>query len=652
MESELINILKSICELIGNDLAYILECSGSKNSIIKSYGTVNTSDKDFSAFNNLFSGVNIISDSSLKQTNEFKSILKKHGLEYFYKKKIYKSGKVNYYLIIFSHLKFPGSKNLEIMISKQIDLLKTALSGDKMTELLNNFTDPTGTDLQQNIIDTIANVKIILYSINAADFKFDFITEAIRNLFGYLPEEIYKSKFLFLKSIHQDDFKKFKNFVRTLKNSMETAVEYRLFDRFGKEHWVRNTGFPIIKNGIILRFVGVINEITEEKLVQLRLINSEERFRVLIDTAEDLIFTLDGFGYFNMVNKNGINILGYTSKEMIGKHFLEFIDKDNQAKVAEAFTKILHFTGITTFEAVFLDRFNKEITFEINAKPIFDNGQVSGVLSIGRNISNRKINENKIRELNSKLIEASRIISIERERVKHKINVLEELNKLKSEFISNVSHELRTPLASIVGFAETIMSDQGLSKETIHEFSEIILSEGKRLAKLIDNLLDFSRLESGQDELLKTNIGVINVIEEVLLSFNQQIKEKKLTLSKRFPLEDPIINADKERIEKVFWNLISNSIKFTNPGGRISLIIQDYGKEVEIVVSDTGIGISEKDLPYLFQKFSKINRPGAQIGGTGFGLVTVKQIVDLHKGFIKIRSEIDKGTTFLIRLPK
>jgi len=108
----------------------------------------------------------------------------------------------------------------------------------------------------------------------------------------------------------------------------------------------------------------------------------------------------------------------------------------------------------------------------------------------------------------------------------------------------------------------------------------------------------------------------------------------------------------KNVLKKVLWNLIANSIKYTNPGGRISLIVQDFGKEVEIVVSDTGIGISEKDLPYLFQKFSKIQRPGTQIGGTGFGLVAVKQIVDLHKGFIKIRSELDKGTTFLIRLPK
>jgi PAS domain S-box-containing protein len=652
MESELTNILKSICALIGNDLAYILECSGSKNSIIKSYGTVNTSDKNFSAFNYLLSGSKIISDSSLKQTNEFKSILKKQGLKYFYKKKIYKLGNVNYYLIIFSHSKLPSLKNIEIKIFMQINLLKTVLSVNKKIELSNNYAKTTATDLQQNIVDTIADVQIILYSINAKDFKFDFITEAIRNLFGYLPEEIYKSKYLFLKSIHKDDFKKFKNFIGTLKNSTEAVVEYRVHDRFGKEHWVRHTGFPVIKNGIILRFVGVVNDITEEKLVQLKLVHSEERFRALIDTAEDLIFTLDGFGYFNMVNKSGVNLLGYNPEEMVGKHFLEFINKDDEAGVAEAFTKILHFTGITTFEAVFLDRFNKEITFEINAKPLYDNGQVSGVLCIGRNISSRKIDEYKIRELNTKLIEASRIISIERERVKHKINVLEELNKLKSEFISNVSHELRTPLASIVGFAETIMSDQGLSKETIHEFSEIILSEGKRLAKLIDNLLDFSKLESGQDELQKTDIRVIKVIEEVLQTLSQQIKEKKLTLSKFFPEEDPIINADKERIEKVFWNLIANSIKFTNPGGRISLIVQDFGKEVEIVVSDTGIGISEKDLPYLFQKFSKVPRPGAPIGGTGIGLVIVKQIVDLHKGFIKIRSELNKGTTFLIRLPK
>ncbi|MEW6701427.1 MAG: HAMP domain-containing sensor histidine kinase, partial [Bacteroidota bacterium] len=142
------------------------------------------------------------------------------------------------------------------------------------------------------------------------------------------------------------------------------------------------------------------------------------------------------------------------------------------------------------------------------------------------------------------------------------------------------------------------------------------------------------------------------VLEEVIKSFDEQIKEKNLTVSKEFPEEDLIIKADRERISKVFWDLISNAIRFTNSGGRISLIAIDLGKEVEVAVSDTGIGISENDLPNLFQKFSKIQKAGAQIIGAGFGLVSTKQIIDLHKGIIKVRSQVNKGTTFIIRLPK
>ncbi|MEW6654927.1 MAG: ATP-binding protein, partial [Bacteroidota bacterium] len=94
------------------------------------------------------------------------------------------------------------------------------------------------------------------------------------------------------------------------------------------------------------------------------------------------------------------------------------------------------------------------------------------------------------------------------------------------------------------------------------------------------------------------------------------------------------------------------AIKFTNSGGRISIFIHDFGKEIEVAISDTGIGIPEKDLPNLFQKFGKVTRPGALLTGAGFGLVSTKQIIDLHKGFVKVRSEEDKGTTFIIRLPK
>jgi PAS domain S-box-containing protein len=379
---------------------------------------------------------------------------------------------------------------------------------------------------------------------------------------------------------------------------------------------------------------------------------SEEKFRMLVNTANDLIFILNGFGYFSMVNKNGALALGYNPNEMIGKHFLEYIEPQDAGKVAEAFQRIINSDDVTTFEVNFIGKLNNRLTFEIQAKPLKTDGDISGMISIGRDISGRIKDEAKLKELNQKLIEANRIISIERERAKNKITVLEELNKLKSEFISNVSHELRTPLASIVGFAETILSDQDIPKETMVDFTKIILTEGKRLAKLINEILDFAKLESGEDELKIVTFNIVDLLEDVRQNFDKQLKDKEITLSTDYPAEGITLRADKDRIAKVITNLLSNAIKFNNKGGRITIITQDIKNEVELSISDTGIGIAEKDIPNLFQKFSKISRPGAQIPGAGFGLVLVKQIIELHKGLIKVTSELNKGTTIIIRLPK
>lgn len=515
------------------------------------------------------------------------------------------------------------------------------------------FVEVTNEKEIQNIYnETVSSISSVLYSTSPDGTKYNFVSEAVRTVFGYSPEEVYKNKTKILRSIAPAYFESFKNFIGELKRGKEASTEYKIRDRFGKEHWVRHSGSPIFKNNEVSRIVGIIQEITEEKTTQLRLENSEERFRMLIDTADDLIFVLNGFGYFSMVNKSGATALGYTPDEMIGRHFLEFVDKEDEPKVAEAFTKILESSGITIFEANFLDRFDKSVLFEIHARPVITDGVVSGMLSIGRNITRRKNDEFKIKELNAKLIEANRIISIERERARHKITVLEELNKLKSEFISNVSHELRTPLASIVGFAETIYFDLDISKDTLKEFSNIILTEGRRLAKLINDLLDFSKLESGEEELHREHVDITDVLEKVLLSFESNLNDKNLILSKEYSENELLINADRERLKKVFSNIISNAIKFTNNGGRISVFIQDFGKEIEVAITDTGVGIPERDLPNLFQKFGKVTRPGAQLTGAGFGLVSAKQIIDLHKGFIKVRSEENKGTTFIIRLPK
>ncbi|PKL83120.1 MAG: hypothetical protein CVV24_06690 [Ignavibacteriae bacterium HGW-Ignavibacteriae-3] len=647
------NILNKICSFTGSELALILKHGEGKTSIRSFCGNIELTDANLLAIIKLIGGKKDATLSRIKESKPFKSFCSQHGFKSFHKEIFFKEEKVSYFIVLFSKNKLASAAAVHTLIAKPLEELKSALSNNKAKKAGDSSKHSLSEEeIQQTIKETINSINAVLYSTSSDGTEFNFITEAVRTIFGYSPDEIYKNKFHLLRSIPPADFVRFKHFLKKLRNKEEAVVEYRMKDRFAKEHWVRHSGIPLLRNNEIVRIVGVIQEITEEKNTQLHLERSEERFRMLIDTAEDLIFVLDGFGYFSLVNKNGATALGYNPDEMLGRHFLEFIDKDDEAKIASEFAKILNSEGITTFEALFLDRSDKSIAFEISAKPMMANGEVTGMLSFGRNITKRKIDQQKIKDLNSKLIEANRIISIERERARHKITVLEEVNKLKSEFISNVSHELRTPLASIVGFAETIVSEPDLSKDTLNEFSNIILMEGKRLAKLINDILDFSKLEVGEEELQKTSVSITEVIDEVLKNFEEQINTKQVVISKEYPEVKFLINADRVRISKVFWNLISNAVKYTGSGGRISIIVQDYGKEIEIAVSDTGVGIREADLPNLFQKFNKIQTSVTQISGTGFGLVSVKQIIDLHKGFIKVRSQLNKGTTFIIRLPK
>jgi signal transduction histidine kinase len=185
-----------------------------------------------------------------------------------------------------------------------------------------------------------------------------------------------------------------------------------------------------------------------------------------------------------------------------------------------------------------------------------------------------------------------------------------------------------------------------------NEFNEIILNEGKRLAKLINEMLDISRLEGGRIELSESDFDIIKLLEEVIESNREALETKEIILTKELPAEPVIIKGDKEKISKVLNNILNNSVKFTPLKGRIIISALGLYKEIEITISDTGIGIPEKDIPYIFQKFYRVSRPGTEIPGTGLGLVFVKQIVDLHKGFISIQSEVNKGTTVILKLPK
>lgn len=519
-----------------------------------------------------------------------------------------------------------------------------------ITEYTNNTGGFTPVSVSESIANTMQYLDAVIFSSTPDGARYHFITSGIQKIFGISAEEAVEHPKRLMHMIHPEDFSIFKNLVIRVRNKETATVEYRMRHANGELLYVRHTAYPVFKDDEVIRIDGIVYNITGEVEGRIQLQKSQEKLRGLIETADDLIFTLDKQGNFLSINNPGAMHLEYLPFEMIGKHFLEYVSDESKAAIARSFQEILKSKHKVAFDATLKSKYGKTIIFEINARAVFEGNNIDGVLGIGRNITVRRTEQEKVKELNNKLIEANRIISIERDRAKQKISILEELNRLKNEFVSNISHELRTPLASIIGFAETIDSDRDMPLEMRAEFNQIIMTEAKRLSKLINDVLDISRIEEGKISLVKSEFSIQEVLEPLIEQYRKKTEEKGIVFWAEIPKQKVFVLGDKARIAQVFENILSNSLKFTNEG-RITLLAQTLYREFELIITDTGVGIPKKDLPYIFQKFYRVSRPGSEIPGTGLGLAFVKQIIDLHKGFITIQSEDQKGTTVVVKFP-
>ena len=378
----------------------------------------------------------------------------------------------------------------------------------------------------------------------------------------------------------------------------------------------------------------------------------ENRFNLLMETSSDLIFMINHSGKIILINKTGRDSLEYSADELKGRYFIDLIEQEDASAATAYLNQALLNNMPVKFKTSLCSKFEKVFPFEINCKTVTRNGEVLGLLAIGKDLSEKRKNETELQKLKPRLVETDRLLKIERARVKPQKVLIEELNRLKYDFISNISHEFRTTLASIIGFSETIESDPNLPEEMKIEFNRIIMSEGKRLAKLINDVLDASKVKDGYIVINKTTLEVLILVQDVINANFNFASGKNIQITFDHPTEEIFIEADRENIYQVINALINNAIKFTGEFGRVKVIVNNLFREVEIIVSDTGVGIPEEDLPYIFQRFYRISRPRSDIPSIGVGLVFVKQIIDLHKGLITVQSEVGGGTTFLVKLPK
>ena len=227
-----------------------------------------------------------------------------------------------------------------------------------------------------------------------------------------------------------------------------------------------------------------------------------------------------------------------------------------------------------------------------------------------------------------------------------------ELEQMKNDFISSVSHELRTPLTSIKGFTLSIVRDPEMPADTRQEFLNIVLAETERLASLIADVLEISRMDSGEMKLNITEFAIGSLLSSVYGSLSLQIEERSLQFDMTIPEDLPLVCADSEKSQIIFLNLVSNAIKYTEEGGTVSVIAEAEDDFVSVSISDTGLGIPSEDLDQIFNRFFRVHRPGTEIAGTGLGLAIVKDIVELQGGTVGVESEFGKGSVFTVRLPK
>jgi signal transduction histidine kinase len=224
-------------------------------------------------------------------------------------------------------------------------------------------------------------------------------------------------------------------------------------------------------------------------------------------------------------------------------------------------------------------------------------------------------------------------------------------DKLKSAFLSNMSHEIRTPMNAIVGFSELLENENDYVKR--HQYINIVKNSGNNLLKLINDIIDLSKIEAGDLHLSYTNFSIRELFDEIKQIYTLELlrKEKSdIQLSYNLPDNDIIINSDQMRLKQVFFNLLNNSVKFTSKGS-ITYSCEKKGGELFFAVSDTGTGIPEEDQNRIFERFAKFNYEGKNNEGSGIGLSIVEKIVGLFKGRVWLKSAVGEGTTFFFSVP-
>ncbi|MDH3215283.1 MAG: ATP-binding protein [Candidatus Krumholzibacteria bacterium] len=375
----------------------------------------------------------------------------------------------------------------------------------------------------------------------------------------------------------------------------------------------------------------------EHTMLRLEAQELSRRYKTLQDNANDIIMIINkNTGKLVEVNRKCESVLGYSNEQLVGLSYFDLFAREDQYQARRDFINILSQKSLGFVDRRMINRDGNVIYVDINANLIKVKEDLF-IQMIVHNVSQRRMLEQQIIHKNQNLQEVNR--------------KLRQVDRMKTEFLANISHELRTPLSIIIAYSDSLR-DPGLPEEERLKFVEVVAENSSNLLKLINNLLDLSKLEISGQMLSMSLSHIHDVIKSIWPQMERLAAEKGIVLSFE-PLGDiPVIYIDNNQIVRVIHCLVQNAIKFTDRGGCVKLCTTRRAKEVWVQITDTGVGIHADELDDVFETFHQVDGSSSRKkGGMGIGLALARHIVELHKGRLWVESELGIGSTFTVSLP-
>lgn len=528
-----------------------------------------------------------------------------------------KNGEIAWVEVLNNLITYDGKPALLGTIIDITDRVKAEQKNRILSNLLLNLNDAVViTDEQANILE---------------------VNDAFCKITGYSKEEVIGKNPRILKSGLQDS-EFYKNMWDSILTKGYWSGEIINRKKNGEIYFAFLT-ISSVKDEVhgITYYLGIQSDITEKK-------KTEEYIRYqanLLENVNDAIIAVDLNFRITAWNKAAEKMYGYKAEEVLGKEISEIVQIEVPNLTREELRKIIWENGFWQGEAIHYNRFGEKIYVSSSISLIKDSrGQPIGTVGINRDITVQKKVEEKLR-LYAEQLELANA-------------QLQELNKLKNEFLANTSHELRTPLNSIIGFLNLIKEGLYDSRDEMMKFIDNALMSARHLLNIINDILDIAKIEAGKLELNIEDVDVSELLREVWTLSHVQAEQKKLDYKIIYPETQVFVKGDRNRLRQILLNLVGNSIKFTHKGG-ITVKAEVFGNKgfCQFTVSDTGIGIPKEKQAKLFQKFVQADGTTTRkYGGTGLGLAITKSLVELMGGIIELYSEGEgKGTMVTFTIP-